>query len=432
MKKDIFFEPLFGPGWPPLSALRRYGLARTGKHWFATGGKGSGGLSLELAITPSLVSAPLVLAAIWALVWAFPAIAAEGEGSFAVDGGRSTVIAVAALPPPDRTLSRIAFGSCLHQGKPQPIWQAIKAVSPELMVMAGDAVYGSTNEATIAPLEQAYAAQAANPEFQAARAVLPMLAIWDDHDFGRNDAGGDYPLKGDAARLFEAFWGAVPERPAPFEKSSGGLYQVRTFGASGSRVQVILLDTRWFRSPLKPKKANFPHWGRYEPDTDAASSGASEKTLLGETQWRWLEAVLSEPADLRILVSSIQVLAEGHGFERWGNLPAERARLLGLLGGAAGRTVIVSGDRHYGAFYEARSGSLPNLGSGSRLVEMTASALNVASGGPAQDTQMAPLVSNIIGADNFGLAEIDWPARTVTLSLRTLDGSVAASHVVAF
>jgi alkaline phosphatase D len=51
------------------------------------------------------------------------------------------------------------------------------------------------------------------------------------------------------------------------------------------------------------------------------------KTMLGEAQWRWLEERFKEPGDLRLIVSSIQVLAEGHGWERWGNLPLEGQRL---------------------------------------------------------------------------------------------------------
>lgn len=47
MKKDIYFDDYFGPGWPPLSALEPYFLAPPGKEWFYTGGNDSGGLSLE-------------------------------------------------------------------------------------------------------------------------------------------------------------------------------------------------------------------------------------------------------------------------------------------------------------------------------------------------------------------------------------------------
>jgi len=339
----------------------------------------------------------------------------------------------APLPSPATALTRVAFGSCLNQTKPQPILAAVIAANPDLMVMTGDNVYGSTNDDTLEPLAAAYAGQAANAEFRAARERLPMLAIWDDHDFGRNDGGGDYALKARAADMFDAFWGPLPDRPA-----SGSLYHARSYGPPGRRVQIILLDTRFYRSPLQPKSSAFQHWGRYEPDPDPT------KTMLGDAQWRWLESQLAQAADLRIIVSSIQVLAEGHGFERWGNLPNERARLLRLVERTAGRMVFVSGDRHYGAFYELALPSDATIGApdtsapGTKvppdrtIVEMTASAMNMASGRPSQDARMAPLVSDIVGPDNFGIASIDWDARTLTLSLQGIDGAVLASRNVRF
>ena len=87
-----------------------------------------------------------------------------------------------------------------------------------------------------------------------------------------------------------------------------------------------MLDTRYFRSPLKrtPKFKKNSLW-RYEPDYDPS------KTMLGQDQWKWLEIALKREADLRILGTSIQFLAEGHGWERWENLPLERQRILNML-----------------------------------------------------------------------------------------------------
>ena len=47
MKKDIYFDNFFGPGWPSTSALQPYVLAPRGKEWFYTGGNDSGSLSLK-------------------------------------------------------------------------------------------------------------------------------------------------------------------------------------------------------------------------------------------------------------------------------------------------------------------------------------------------------------------------------------------------
>jgi alkaline phosphatase D len=93
--------------------------------------------------------------------------------------------------------------------------------------------------------------------------------------------------------------------------------------------------------------------------------------MLGEAQWAWLAERLREPADLRLVVSSIQVLAEGHGWERWGNLPGERARLFDLIGATgANGVVLLSGDRHIGGLYREPAG-VPYP-----LTEITSSGIN--------------------------------------------------------
>ena len=68
-----------------------------------------------------------------------------------------------------------------------------------------------------------------------------------------------------------------------------------------------MLDTRYFRSPLKPTdEMNARGKERWIPDEDPS------KTMLGDAQWAWLENELKRPAELRLIVSSIQVLSEGH------------------------------------------------------------------------------------------------------------------------
>ena len=314
------------------------------------------------------------------------------------------------------TLERIAIGSCLHQARPQPIWDDVIKAKPQLMLMMGDNVYGDFSDETASQLKAAYATQALHPEFTKARAALPMVAIWDDHDFGRNDGGADFPHKHMAAKLFYEFWGTTPPRPP-----EQGLHFSRTYGPEGKRVQIILLDTRSFRSPLQRKTSAFPHWGPYEPDPDTS------KTMLGPEQWAWLEAELQQPADLRLIVSSVQVLAEGHGWERWGNFPHERERFLRTLAGARGpaKIVVLSGDRHGAAIYSAQN-------AGGEIVEITSSALNIPPPGPNRDARVAPLVTDVYVSENFGVLDFDWTNRKLTVSLQGLKGQVLADRVVPY
>ena len=78
-----------------------------------------------------------------------------------------------------------------------------------------------------------------------------ILAIWDDHDFGLNDGGGDYPFKNDAEKMFLNFWGISHNDP---RSNRDGIYFKQTKEIEGVNVEIIGLDTRFFRSKLKGKK----------------------------------------------------------------------------------------------------------------------------------------------------------------------------------
>jgi len=314
-----------------------------------------------------------------------------------------------AAPPPaaDRALTRIALGSCADQRDRQPIWDAIHGWRPELMLMAGDNVYGDSFASDLLELREAYLAADRVPGFARMKRELPVAAIWDDHDYGVNDAGAEFPWKQRSKDLFCAFWGVAADDP---RRGRDGLFHARIFGPPGRRVQVILLDTRWFRSELKPTNDfNAPGKQRFVPDDDP------DKTLLGEAQWRWLAEQLRQPAELRLIVSSIQVLAEGHGWERWGNLPLELTRLTQLINETQANGVIfLSGDRHRAAAYRRIDGTpYP-------FYELTSSSLNagVASRQPEIDPQR--LGGRLYPGENFGMVQIDWELGVVHLDILTL------------
>ena len=83
--------------------------------------------------------------------------------------------------------------------------------------------------------------------------------------------------------------------------------------------------------------------------------------MLGETQWLWLEKELRESdAALHIIGSSIQFVAEDHGYEKWANFPAARERFIQLLGRIKPtNTFIISGDRHIAEISKLKIPQLP-------------------------------------------------------------------------
>ena len=256
----------------------------------------------------------------------------------------------------------IGFGSCLTQERSMPIFNTIKAENYDLFLMLGDNVYGDSEREDLLELREAYDKQRQN--FDSFNFNFPFEAIWDDHDYGLNDAGKEYAFKEDAEQLFLDFWN-IPEDD--IRRTRPGLYFEWIENIDGIEVQMLFLDTRYFRDALLPTdERGAAGKERYLPQTDTSTS------MLGDVQWNWLEQKMATEVDHRIIVSSIQFLAMGHGWEAWKTLPHERQRLIDLIDQSSSDTVLfISGDRHRAGLYQLSSDS------GKNIFEMTSSSLNL-------------------------------------------------------
>jgi len=293
----------------------------------------------------------------------------------------NTLVAQQAVLDPAKPITRIAFGSCLRQDKPAPIIISITAAKPDVFVWLGDNVYGDSDDPAI--IRAKYDQVAAIYGYKELRAAVPFLYAWDDHDFGKNDAGREYGFIDQNKQLMLDFFGE-PKDSA--RRKREGNYDSVIIGPPGRRVQFLLLDTRSFRSPLKQEKRDGKKWNVPNDDPKA--------TLLGDAQWAWLEAELKQPADLRIVCSSIQVLPSTHRFEKWANFPYELARLLKLLDN---KSLIISGDRHHGAIFAGFDDKLP--------IEITSSSLN-SPAKPTPEDNVEPLrLSRAIDVAHFAMIE---------------------------
>ncbi len=245
---------------------------------------------------------------------------------------------------------KIGFGSCIDEAKPQPIWKALEKERLNDFFFMGDNIYGDMDSGvlSISNMGSAYAKQAEN--FPDWLQNLKPLAIWDDHDYGLNDGGQEYTLKKDSQKLFLDFW-KIDKQDDRHKRE--GVYFSETRQIKDKKVLLIGLDTRYFRSPLEGEKRN------YQSTSDVS------KTILGEQQWEWLERIFRESADIIILVSSIQILATNHGFEKWSNFPHEKERLLSLIKQFKKPVILASGDRHKAGIYKQGN-----------LYELTSSSLN--------------------------------------------------------
>jgi alkaline phosphatase D len=329
-------------------------------------------------------------------------------------------------PVPQRSIERIALTSCSDPARSLEMFDQVRKKNPQLLLMLGDNVYGSGSptDSNLPDLRSAYTKMAASPEFQNLVSTVPTQAIWDDHDFGINDGGGDFAHKSMAQRMFNSFWNVAPNNVM---RRRAGNYRAFTTGPQGRRIQVILLDTRSFRDPLLPTDMRgAPSKERYLPH-DVTSSA----DVLGTEQWTFLERELKKPADLRIIASSIQVVANGHGYESWALFPRRRIQLYALIAqtGAKG-IVFVSGDRHYGAVNTVSNGAPYTL------TDLTASAINrpsgMTSGGTAVNEASTTRIGAGYGPVNFGMLTIDWTGGKLAMELFGALGQNVLSHEVPF
>lgn len=309
--------------------------------------------------------------------------------------------AFAQLAPQPAPLSRIAFGSCNREYKPQPLWNAILASDPQVWIWLGDIVYGEADN--LPDLERRYNALRAHPGYAAVRERARVLGVWDDHDYGVTDGGAENPHKRASQKLLLDFLGLPPDSP---RRAQAGVYMSETFGPPGREVKIILLDGRYFRD--EPVGWWDWLWGNTGP-----------RDILGEEQWRWLEAQLtSSTAQVHLIGSGIQVIPEEHSFEKWADFPRARQRLLSLLARTGARNpIFLTGDRHLAEISRLEVPGVPQP-----VYDLTSSGMT--------HTVRSNIIYNFAREENrhrvgenfrelnFGFVEIDWEATPATIALQ--------------
>ncbi|XP_074273435.1 uncharacterized protein LOC141597028 [Silene latifolia] len=347
-------------------------------------------------------------------------------------------------------VSRIAFGSCSNQNLPQEIWNAVSDFNPQVFIWLGDNIYGDHKrpfrlvgkERTIGPfknvprfypsseqeMESSYKKAKLNPGYSYIRKHSKVIGTWDDHDYGLNDAGKEFAGKVTNQKLLLDFLDEPIDSP---RRKQAGVYTSYTFGPVGKQIKVILLDTRYFRDPL-----------------------SSDGSILGISQWEWLEEELYGPQTvLTIIGSSIQVTSNFSAVTRpffsvegWSRFPKERNRLFQLIRDSKRDGVLfISGDVHFAEITRY------DCATGYPLYDVTSSGLTQSVEGvvppPLQFllrlmSQLTPTTlrvmgncrykSCVYGKPNFGVIEVDWESNplTLTIEVRDVNGTPVASNKI--
>ncbi len=317
-----------------------------------------------------------------------------------------------------KPISRVVFGSCLDEDLEAPALNSMASEGGDVVLLIGDNIYADVKDGAyhengpdLEGVRAGYEALAKMPEFVQLRETTPMLVTWDDHDYGANDNGGEFLFKEFSERIYERFWGLEDTDVADHP----GVYTSVMTGPDGQRLQLIVTDTRFFRTELTPTdEYGAKGKERYLPSQDP------NQNMLGDAQWAWLEEELKKPADLRLFVSSIQVIPTVHGWEAWSSMPKERERLFDLLKETgATNTVFLSGDRHTAFLYNDEDNTV------GPLREITASSINKSfADNPVSDEVDAKQSGDGYTFTNYGVIDIDWESKTVTLSVKDDYGHV--------
>ena len=300
--------------------------------------------------------------------------------------------------PGERAAFSVAFGSCVRVERHpvQPIWSAIQARRPDLMLWLGDNIYADTLDGDI--LAECYQRQRGLPELQSFLRAVPQLAIWDDHDYGLNDSDKGHPGKAESLRIFQRYWA----NPAYGLPGAPGVFFAYAYGG----VDFFFLDNRYHRDP-------------------AGGPAGPSKSALGAAQKAWLKAQLrASRAPFKVIASGQPWSDEkGPGGESWEAFAEERRELLDFIRTEAiAGVVLLSGDNHVGEL-----NCLPESERGGYdLFEFSSSPL-------AQDPSVSwlnyrtiPRVRQVyFGGSNFGLLAFDLkPADpTLTMTLHDVPGN---------
>ncbi len=286
---------------------------------------------------------------------------------------------VSQLSAADNAKTRLAFGCCNRVHLPQKMWSQIEKYQPELFLWLGDCVYANTtNTDTMQALFQRQFNQADYARF---RTKIPVIGIWDDHDYGGNNLGKENPVRRQSQQLFLDFLEEPPQSP---RRQQQGIYTSYVLGKGDRQIKLLLLD------------------GRFHRDT----SGTGRADTLGETQWNWLEQELKHStAKVHLIASGYSVLStQIPGAEEWSDFKWAKKRLFNLLRKYNNSGVLfLTGDRHFAAhlsekvqgllWHEFMSSGLTHY-----LFRPNVSRVLRAYYGP----------HNSYFGRNFGLLDIDW------------------------
>ena len=248
----------------------------------------------------------------------------------------------------DKPQLKWVFGSCMYEGKhKKAIWDSLHAQQPEFIIFVGDSVYidrkwGDSKEISEERLWGRHIQSRLILDIYYWPQLIPVLATWDDHDYGLNNSNRSFSLKDQSREIFDIFFPCY--EGAHIERGPGVAKKLITQGQD-----FYLLDNRSFRSEKR----------------------AAQEEYFGEQQLLWMEKTLDKEK-LNWLMQGSQWTTS---YDRTENFQRTHKKAFlstfQRLKDLQARFVLCSGDVHF-----SEVSNIPQSLLGYNTLELTSSSLH--------------------------------------------------------
>ncbi len=241
-----------------------------------------------------------------------------------VDGELDDVRVGALRTFPDGAASyTVAIGSCARVGSNGAIFDTVRKMDPLLYLITGDLHYGDNGVNDLERYREVMDLTLSRPAQSALYRSTPIAYVWDDHDYGANDADGNSASR---AAAMESYREYVPSYELGGADSA--VYQAFTIG----RVRYVLTDARSARN------------------LDRAEERGAD-SMLGTEQKAWFKDEIVEAAadhELVVWINPVPWVAdEEAGADHWGGFADERRELADhIADNDIDNLLMISGDAH--------------------------------------------------------------------------------------
>ncbi|MBK9293032.1 MAG: hypothetical protein IPM57_01055 [Oligoflexia bacterium] len=269
----------------------------------------------------------------------------------------------------------IAITSCMddsYEKEQKEQWQDLVSFKPDLILLIGDNVYVDKpiNNISADDFWKRYVQVRQKLEIFRIKNLIPIVAVWDDHDYGKNNGDSSFKYKDEAKSVFDSFYSQEDEKPF-FENSFGVSSRLSIYGFN-----IFLLDNR---------------------------SLNTKESIFGKDQKNWLFSALQMYQKPSFIINGMQFFGAYHEFESYERLtPDDFIDFRSQLKKVKTPFILISGDRH---LTELMKLSKQDVGQDS--FEFTTSAIHAKTyPSPWEKTPNPRIIHGEGGSLNYGILKI--------------------------